>query len=321
MIHYIFPNFADTGESSPEHLFLTSIERKSDNTVPCSPSEGVAELRDPANLKDPNSLAVMKENGTLVGYLSAKDSAYLNDFVGRKEFFLPAVVMSSDHPKYDETIPVHQTQLAVLYSETLMLVSGSEGDNNCSDPSSGELRGNPVWENFLRQVRDSDRVNLTRLWRASGRKRGYSPRQYARHELHMLGDAEFVGNRADDAVFVAKTCAYSYMYFLDADIMKFMNKMHMNSFRKGPVGKLLSASEYSELDSSILGMLVSVANAVDGNRTEGDARLIAAAVARTQGLDIYAQETAIMKVQRAVAGGAKIPSAHIDEDGELVFDS
>jgi len=43
----------------------------------------------------------------------------------------------------------------------------------------------------------------------------------------------------------------------------------------------------------ITGMFVSMFNAVDGSRTEGDARIINEAVERTADLDVYTQETKI----------------------------
>ena len=190
-----------------------------------------------------------------------------------------------------------------------------------SDPFSDELRGNPVWETFLRQVEYSGRVNLTDLWRASGRRRGYSPRQYARRDSDMLEGAEFLGNRADDPVWVEEKYAYHYMQLLDDKIMRVMGKVFMRQIRKDPVGLLLSASEHSEGASTLLGMLVSPANAVGGNRSEGDARLIEEAVKRTEGLDVYAQESLIMKIQRALSDAAKIRSGRLDEDGEFVLDS
>lgn len=165
-----------------------------------------------------------------------------------------------------------------------------------SDPFSDELRGNPVWETFLQQVQYNGRVNLTDLWRASGRKRGYSPRQYARNRSHMLEGAEFIGNRADDPVFVEDNCAYHYMQLLDDKILLFMGRVFMHQIRKDPVGHLLSPSEHSEGPSSILGMLVSTLNAdIRGRKIINVitvVRGLKSASRRTQGVGSPAKESA-----------------------------
>jgi|GEM_PF-3813967 len=113
-------------------MFLTIIEREPHNTVPCNPLEGMILVRDPENADDPNAVAVKNVHGTHVGYLPGEDAAFFAPLIDRKEVLLAALVMPPDHPGYDTTIPVHQTQLSVLYIEPSMLRPTSQSHDNSS---------------------------------------------------------------------------------------------------------------------------------------------------------------------------------------------
>ena len=66
-------------------------------------------------------------------------------------------------------------------------------------------------------------------------------------------------------------------------------------------------------------MLVSSTCAVDGSRTEGDARLIEAAIEKTRDLSPFEQETVIAKVQRALGKAREITTGRVI-DGKFVED-
>lgn len=185
-----------------------------------------------------------------------------------------------------------------------------------------ELDGNPIWEVYCRQAdRDPNRINLTDLWRASGRKRGWSPRQYAR-----MWDREitFVGSKADDPAYADKGTANHYIQMLDWRILDAHGKAVMGAIRQDPVGMLLSSCKRDDVSDGtgpnwITAMLVSSTCAVDGSRTEGDARLIEAAIEKTRDLSPFEQETVIAKVQRALGKAREITTGRVI-DGKFVED-
>jgi hypothetical protein len=181
-----------------------------------------------------------------------------------------------------------------------------------------ELTGNPIWEEFCRQDdRDPDRINLTDLWRASGRD-WLSPRRFWRqyHERHEI---EFAGPRPDDSAFADQGTAFHYIQLLDPEIMRVSGEAFFAACRANPSGMLLSACDHSDGAASIAASFISTFNAVDGSRTEGDARILDAVVEKTSGLDTYAQETAVAKVQRALGKAKEIRSGRVI-DGEFVED-
>lgn len=184
-----------------------------------------------------------------------------------------------------------------------------------------ELSGNPIWEAFQEQAQHAEDtpINLTALWRAGGRKRGWSPRQYPRMYSSWCERLDFWGTKPDDPAYADERTAFHYMKIIYYALKITYNNMFIAAVKANPAGMLLNATEHSEGAASIAAMFISAANAVDGSRTEGDARIIDAAVKMTEGLDVYAQETKIAKAQRALVDARKITSGRMI-DGEFVED-
>jgi len=132
VIEHKLPCYEDTGEPQPGRVFLTSIVREPNNTVPCNPLDGMFLVRDYKNPDDPNAVAVMTVCWAHVGYLPREDAAFFAPLIDRKEVFLAPLVMPPDHPGYDLTLPEHVTQLKVLCVELLMLRPTSQSHDNPS---------------------------------------------------------------------------------------------------------------------------------------------------------------------------------------------
>ena len=183
-----------------------------------------------------------------------------------------------------------------------------------------ELNGNPIWEEFERQAASyPDRINLTDLWRLAGRKRGRSPRSWLRSFPGYSGNIQFKGKGADGPALTDENTAFIYIQHLDPEIMLAAANVFGRAIRIDPAGCLMSAANHSEGTASIAGMFISAANAVDGSRTEGNARIMEQVIERTQHLDTYSQETQVAKAQRALLGASQIKSGRLI-DGELIED-
>jgi hypothetical protein len=153
---------------------------------------------------------------------------------------------------------------------------------------------NPVWLAYKRQRdRDDTRIDLAELWRAAGRPRKFpsSPRRWARRRPERIA---FEGKSADDPAWAGWQTALIYAEFLDPEIMRVGGECFIRAAAADPVGIILDAPDACR---PLVAMFVASPEAV-----------IAATVERTSELDIYAQETAVAKVQRAFldAGSATV---------------
>ena len=132
------------------------------------------------------------------------------------------------------------------------------------------------------------KVDLVELWHASGRKRNKSPRQWlANGNLHAK-DVTFEGNKPNDPVWAPENTAMIYASILDHAIMMAAYEAFSARLEDDPVRVML------ECPDSVKPLMGLFASSVDTPEA-----IIREAVARTEHLDVYAQETEIAKIQRA----------------------
>ena len=179
-----------------------------------------------------------------------------------------------------------------------------------------ELEGNPLWEEFLRQSElDPSRINLTDLWRSDGRRRTRSPRRWVRTR-HYKEKVVFEGRSSDGPAWADHDVGFAYVQSLDPKIMIAATNAFMMGLRANPGGKILSSSDEAK---PFVAMFAAAALAEDGDRTAAEKAIMSDVVDRTESLGIYAQETEVAKVQRAMEKARDIRTACI-VNGGLVED-
>jgi len=139
--------------------------------------------------------------------------------------------------------------------------------------------------------------DLTALWKAAGRPRGHAPRHYLhRFREAMRGEVRDQGGGPDGAVLVDDPAALHYCTIVDRRIMDAVVDESIRRRRKDPVRALL------ECPNPIMAMLVKTDPYLRGLGDEqADRLLIEAAKRAAAGPDVYAEETRVAEVQRAVA--------------------
>ncbi len=139
--------------------------------------------------------------------------------------------------------------------------------------------------------------DLTALWKAAGRPRGHAPRHYLhRFRESMRGEVRDQGGGPDGAVLADYPTALHYCMIVDRRIMKAVVAESMRRRREDPVRALL------ECPDPIMAMLVKSDLYLRGMDDEqADRFLVDAAKRAAAGLDVYAEETRVAEVQRAVA--------------------
>jgi hypothetical protein len=153
----------------------------------------------------------------------------------------------------------------------------------------------PVWEEYQRQTQqDPDAlVNLTLLWRAAGSPRGRSPRQrYHGTDEIVLDEGGRNGSCFGDA-----NTALCYAQILDHKLMRACGEVFFRQLDADPAGNIAGCPNGIMAIFAIPAMMKK-----EGvGPHEAREHLIREVVERSNGLDAYAQETTVAKVQRAVA--------------------
>lgn len=113
-------------------------------------------------------------------------------------------------------------------------------------PTSSEMARNAVWRafNLARGSPDPDGlVNITPLWVASGRKRGWSPRSWNRRNVASTAKGfgqhtvrRFDGSRPGDPAGATEIAANSYVTVLDHEVARFMYGLVMARMSRDPAG-------------------------------------------------------------------------------------
>jgi hypothetical protein len=174
---------------------------------------------------------------------------------------------------------------------------------------------NPVYRSY-REQRDLDdgRINLTDMWRTAGRPRNGSPRRWAQ-DYHYREEVTFEGQSADGPAWTDGETALIYAMHLDKQIIRAVCLAFSEALRADPVGMVMDCPDECR-------PLVAAAGAVmarDGDRTAAVGSMIAEAARRTEGLGVYAQETAVAKVRRAFLKAGAVRSGRV-VDGEFIPD-
>jgi hypothetical protein len=179
-----------------------------------------------------------------------------------------------------------------------------------------QIEDSPVWDHFCKVMHD-DRINLTDLWRTAGRPRHKSPRRWARM-YHYLEDIEFTGKSADAPAMSDLYTAMNYIQRLDFKILDAVYTAFRERVVANPAKVLLECPD-DGFGTTITASFASMFIAECGDRTSADKRITAQAVELTNDLGVYAQETAVAKVQRALIEAKKITTGRMI-DGEFVVD-
>jgi len=153
--------------------------------------------------------------------------------------------------------------------------------------------------------------DLTALWKAAGRPRGHAPRHYLhRFREAMRGEVRDQGGGPDGAVLADDPAALHYCTIVDRRIMDAVVDESIRRRRKDPVRALL------ECPNPIMAMLVKTDLYLRGLGDEqADRLLIEAAKRAAAGPDVYAEETRVAEVQRAVASFGPVPEEESTEPG------
>jgi hypothetical protein len=179
-----------------------------------------------------------------------------------------------------------------------------------------KVRDNPVWQEYGRQQdRDPQRINLTDLWRAGGRKRPWSPRWW-RKSYHYEEEVTLEGTAADDPAWTDAGTAMMYVQHIDDEIMRAVGEAVFHAFRQDPAGLMLRAPDSCKPLAAIFAGAVT---ATDGDKTAATSAITAEVARRTEPLGVYAQEVEVAKVQRAFLEAKKVRTGRVI-DGEWVQD-
>jgi hypothetical protein len=177
-----------------------------------------------------------------------------------------------------------------------------------------ELAGNLLWEEFQRQLEvDPARINLTDLWRAAGRRPSRSPRRWA-PTSHFAEDVAFEGRSADGPAWAGRDVAYAYIQSLDPQIRLADGRAFMMALKAKAGRMIVSCPDEAKPP---VAFFASVALAEDGDRTAAEKTMMSDVVDGTASLGIYAQETEVARVQRAMTKARAIRTARV-VDGKLV---
>jgi hypothetical protein len=159
--------------------------------------------------------------------------------------------------------------------------------------SLGESAVYQAYRRAPEEVADDVRgVDLVALWDAGGRRRGRSPRQWARR-CQRLDQLDVRG----EAVLATPDDALAYAEHLDTRIALEIHEALMARLRADP-GRLLSAC-----DSPLVGFFARIAAEQEGVEPDEAGAWLMARVkehARRESLDDYAAETAVARARRAI---------------------
>lgn len=139
--------------------------------------------------------------------------------------------------------------------------------------------------------------DMTALWKAAGRPRGHAPRHYPhRFRDTTQGHVRDQGGGPDGAVLADYETAMHYCMMVDCRIMRTVVHEGVRKRRQDPVRALMACRD------PLMAMFVKTDLHLRGLSDEqADRVLIDAAKRAAAGLDVYAEETFVAEVQRAVA--------------------
>jgi hypothetical protein len=165
-----------------------------------------------------------------------------------------------------------------------------------------ELDDSPVWDEYRRQT-EADLaapVDLTPLWHGAGRPRGRSPRQWDARRRRCGCESAIVaddGDRGGKGVVLADANdALTYAQVLDVRLMRAVGEVFWRSLHADPARHLMGCP-----GPVMAFFAVPAAMKAEGvDAEEAGRRLVAEVVERTADQGVYAQETTVAKVQRAV---------------------
>ncbi|MBV8317890.1 MAG: hypothetical protein JO116_24510 [Planctomycetaceae bacterium] len=181
------------------------------------------------------------------------------------------------------------------------------------------LEDSALWRHLLSleaEAGPGGLIDLTRLWHFAGRPKGRSPRQ--KYPKDCKGYKDFgrilksVGRTADSPAWATSDTARSYVESLDPRIMIARQNIIIEMMDRDPVGWLMDAPEGAKGIAAVFIKPI-VANQAGLPREEADRLIIAEAIERTSGLDVFEQETKVAEVQRAVRGERPLPAGSDDE--------
>lgn len=166
-----------------------------------------------------------------------------------------------------------------------------------------DVPDSPVFAEYRRQLTEGDGYvfDLTALWRAAGRPRGKSPRQWDARNVRRGSESAIVaeeGSGPNGPVLASDEVALDYAQALDFRIEQAIYQEFCQSLEVDPVGHLLESPE----PLMALAAVQATINIRGGTPEEAARYLTLEAVDRTADLGTYAQETKIAAVQRALRG-------------------
>ncbi|WP_422928589.1 hypothetical protein [Singulisphaera sp. PoT] len=139
-------------------------------------------------------------------------------------------------------------------------------------------------------------VDLDKLWNASGRRRGRSPRQWAARCNRSGDDIEIVAGYQGESL-ASHHHALDYAQYLDPAVERFCMELLAHKLREASGRSMLQCPNNPFM------ALAATAAVMSGSRVspeEAQRRIIKDAVAESGDLDVYDQETKIAEVQRAL---------------------
>lgn len=160
---------------------------------------------------------------------------------------------------------------------------------------------NPTFRAFTDAIKVADRVRLEPIWRAGGSRKGRSPRHWWRKYRTRFGDGE-VEDRGETGLWADADAGLHYIQWLDVKIMRAVIEDFGRKLRRNPAYHVMGCPDEAK---GLMGMIAVGAMMAEEGMGQDEARrhIVAGAVEQTDGMDSYAQETAIAKVQRAVGRG------------------
>jgi hypothetical protein len=168
-----------------------------------------------------------------------------------------------------------------------------------------DLNDSVVWRIFKQLAAEAGPeglIDLTRLWHAAGRPKGYSPRQYYRKGRRVFGRIlKSEGTQADSPAWATAETALAYVEILDVRVYIFNLNIICEQLERDPVKMLMDTPDSAK---GLMACIVKpvVASQAGVPREDADQLIISEAIERTENLNPYSQETLVASVGRAVRG-------------------